>query len=106
NVTVRLVNYLGNVNEVTVSFTGNYVLNNSIQIESGKSYRLRNESGSLVLLDGATRVQTGSELTFVPRLYNEDHRIRINNRPYLGTMRFIPEGSFVRPINILPVEDY
>ncbi|MDX5476347.1 MAG: SpoIID/LytB domain-containing protein [Bacillaceae bacterium] len=106
NVTVKLVNYLGNVNELTIHFTGNYLLNNNFQIENGKTYRLRNENNTLVLLEGSNRIHTFNEFTFVPSMYNEEHRIRINNRPYLGTMRFIAEGSFVRPVNILPVEDY
>ncbi|AST91142.1 hypothetical protein BC6307_07540 [Sutcliffiella cohnii] len=106
NVSVKLVNYLGNVHELTINFTGNYVLNNNIQIENGKTYRLRNEGGSLVLMEGTTRIHTFNEFSFVPSIYNEEHRIRINNRPYLGTIRFVAEGSFVRPINTIPVEDY
>ncbi|MBU9720142.1 MULTISPECIES: SpoIID/LytB domain-containing protein [Bacillaceae] len=105
NVSVRLVNYLGNMNEVTIRFTGNYFLNHNIAIESGKTYRLRNEGNTIVMLDGSNRLHTLNELTFTPRSY-EDHLIFINNRPYQGTMRFVREGSFVRPINTLPVEDY
>lgn len=105
-VTVKLVNYLGNVQELTINFTGHYLLNSTIPIESGKTYRLRNQNGKLIMFDGNKEVHSFNEFTFVPSVYNEQHLIRINNRPYLGTMRFIPEGNIVRPINIVPMEDY
>ncbi|MBU9710333.1 SpoIID/LytB domain-containing protein [Evansella tamaricis] len=106
NVSVRLSNYLGNVNEVQIQITGNYVLNQTIPVESGKTYRIKNENGTLVMFEGTKKLHTLNEITFVPSIYNEQHQIRINNRPYLGTMKFVPQGSFVRPVNTLPMEDY
>lgn len=106
NVTVKLVNYIKNTHELTVHFTGDYLLNDDYKIESGKTYTLKYENSKIIMFEGANRLHTLSEFVFVPSMYNEDHLIHINGRPYLGTMRFVPEGNYVRPINILPMEDY
>ena len=105
-VTVKLVNYLGNVNNLSIQFSGNYRLNNEGTVESGKTYQLRLENGRISLFDGTHRLHSLTELTFTPVQYNEQHLIRINNRPYLGTVRFVIEGAVIRPVNTLPVEDY
>ncbi|MFV8828455.1 SpoIID/LytB domain-containing protein [Alkalihalobacterium sp. APHAB7] len=105
-VTVKLVNYLGNVINLSIKFSGNYRLNNEGTVESGKTYQLRLENGRISMFDGTHRMHSLTELTFTPVQYNEQHLVRINNRPYLGTVRFVIEGAFIRPINTLPVEDY
>lgn len=106
NVHVKLVNYLGNVNELTLHITGNYRLNNEVDIDNGKTYRLKLEDSRISLYEGSTLIQTYADITFSPKEYNEQHVVRINNRPYLGKLNFVVEGAFLKPINTLPVEDY
>ncbi|WP_078553543.1 SpoIID/LytB domain-containing protein [Bacillus alkalicellulosilyticus] len=105
-VSVKLVNYIGNVNELSINLAGTYTLHQGSIIEGGKTYRLRVENGQIAMYDGTTKLFTFSEYTFTPQQYNEQHLLRINNRPYMGTLRFIMEGTSIRPTNTLLVEDY
>lgn len=103
---VKLVNYVKNTSQLTVSFSGNYMVNETFSIPSGKTYQMRIVNNELVLFDGTHQVFRGERISFVPSHYNESHLIKINNRPYLGTILFQIENSFIRPMNTIPLEDY
>ncbi|WP_191566692.1 SpoIID/LytB domain-containing protein [Metabacillus idriensis] len=109
-VSVQLKNYIGNAKEVTVTVDGEYysTLDSNIRLIEGQSYKVKNENGSLALYKGNTKIKAfASEPVFMPIRYGTDHIIKINGRPYLGTMKFKQENSqYVRPINELPLEDY
>ncbi|WP_051556368.1 SpoIID/LytB domain-containing protein [Alkalihalobacterium bogoriense] len=103
---VKLVNYVKNTTQLTVAFNGNYTLNETFFIPSGKTYQMRIVNNELGLFDGTHQVFRGERISFVPAQYNEAHLIRINNRPYLGTIEFQIENAFIRPMNTIPLEDY
>jgi len=103
---VKLVNYLGNQSQVTIQLSGDYLVDQSnIKLTSGKSYLVKYENNKISLMDGTTKITTADTLRLVPSADNNS--LSINGRPYLGTMRFIPENSkYVRPINEVYMEDY
>ncbi|MDQ0254698.1 SpoIID/LytB domain protein [Evansella vedderi] len=104
-INVELVNYLGNVTELSISLNGAYTVNDE-SIDSNRSYRIKIENGKLALYDGSIKLQENTSFTFKPNEYNQQSLLRINNRPYLGDMQFAIKGSFIRPVNTLPLEDY
>ncbi|WP_169823133.1 SpoIID/LytB domain-containing protein [Anaerobacillus alkalilacustris] len=106
NISIRLINYLGNVREVFVTFIGEYNVEGVPNLAPNRTYRLTIENGHVALYEGANKLREGPTLTFIPKQNNEIHQIRINNRPYIGNMQFTIENSFLRPINTLPVEEY
>lgn len=113
-VQVELRNFLGNQTDITITVNGNYrVVGADIVLIPNQTYRvLKNSSAHLQLFHGDTHISTfTSPFTIEPEIYNHDHFVAINNvRRYLGSMRFtvqtIQDNQFVRPINILPLEDY
>lgn len=106
-ITVKLSAYLGNKSAVGVSLTGKYVVEADNRVLDG-TYDIKSESGQLALYKNGTRIKTyGASLKVKPQVYNTDHIISINGRKYLGEMRFeVEDGSYIRPYNTLPVEDY
>ncbi|WP_164984893.1 SpoIID/LytB domain-containing protein [Ammoniphilus sp. CFH 90114] len=106
-ISVKLVNTVGNSTELSLEITGNYQLKEKTDTITTGSYKLRAEKNSLVLYQGSESIYRGENLTFQPVEYGESSIIKVNNRPYLGDMKFILEnGLFVRPINTLLLEDY
>jgi hypothetical protein len=58
-VRVRLLNYLGNVNELTIDLVGSHRINQETT-HVNKSYRLKLESGKLILIDGISKLLEGT----------------------------------------------
>jgi stage II sporulation protein D len=108
-VMVKLVNYVGNTDVLTVKVEGDYFsLDPTLTIEEGVSYTLQLEKGSMYLKrKGEKRQHIKGGLVLVPKNYDQNHIVYINDRPYLGAMEFVLEGeTVIRPINQLPLEDY
>jgi SpoIID/LytB domain protein len=108
NVAVKLSNFLGNQTDIEVKTKGTYVINeDQLQLTENKTYRFRIEGNSIAIYEGTQKLASYStSFTANPINYNLDNYIIINNRRYLGEMRFTIESSFIRPINTLPLEDY
>ncbi|WP_078429741.1 SpoIID/LytB domain-containing protein [Alkalihalobacterium alkalinitrilicum] len=106
NVNIRLSNYLGNRTEVPVLVTGEYTIDGVQTLNGSHNYSIKIENGLLALYRGNERIRTGSTLNAVPKEYGADNVIRINGRPYIGTVRFAIEGGFIRPVVTLQLEDY
>ncbi|THE11516.1 SpoIID/LytB domain-containing protein [Bacillus timonensis] len=107
-VRVRLENFVGDSQEIQMKFTGDYfTLDPTLSLQEGVNYRLYIKNGSLYLKGGEVNQQVESSFLLIPRSYNEEHRVYIDERPYLGAMEFQVENHlFVRPVNQLPLEDY
>jgi stage II sporulation protein D len=108
-VMVKLVNYVGNTDVLTVKVEGDFFsLDPTLTIEEGVNYTLQLEKGSMYLKrKGEKRQHINGGLVLVPKNYDQNHIVYINNRPYLGAMEFVLEGeTVIRPINQLPLEDY
>ena len=105
-VQVKLVNYIGNQSQLTITPTGDYLVQDSnIRLTGGKSYLVRYDSNRISLVEGSTVLFQADTLNLVPAL--ETSYLTINKRPYLGSFHFIPENSkYVRPINEVFMEDY
>src|SRR4051812_40643032 len=105
-VQVKLVNYIGNQSQLTITPTGDYLVQDSnIRLTSGKPYLVRYDSNKVSLVDGSTVLFQADSLNLLPAM--ETNSLTINNRPYLGSFHFIPESSkYVRPINDVFMEDY
>ncbi|PGV48389.1 SpoIID/LytB domain-containing protein [Bacillus sp. AFS037270] len=103
---VKLVNYIGNQTQLTIKPTGDYLIQGSnLRLTNGTSYVVKYDNNRIILLEGSTTLIQGDSVNLIPSL--ETNYLTINNRPYLGSFRFIPENSkYVRPINEVFIEDY
>lgn len=102
---VALKNYLGNVKEITLNPEVDYSTNlGDTKLIAKQSYRLVINNGNIVLLKGTSEIGRGTTIDVKPLEGNGP--ISINNRPYLGTFRFVIESGNLRPINSIGLEDY
>ncbi|MGE7603925.1 SpoIID/LytB domain-containing protein [Peribacillus sp. NPDC097675] len=102
---VKLKNYLGNQNTVTVMATGDYQLSDGKTIiKSGEELTIKVESGKLAVYENGKQVDTF--VSFTARPVKEGSLFSINDRIYPGSMEFTVEGGYVRPINHVPIEEY
>jgi SpoIID/LytB domain protein len=108
NVSVKLVNFLGNQTDVEVKINGTYQVEGiSQQLTANKTYRFKIEGNSIAIYDAGQKISSFSNsFTVKPITYSQANYITINSRRYLGDMRFAIESSFIRPVNTLPLEDY
>ncbi len=107
DVTVRLSYFLGNQTEVDVRINGTYVIQeDNRQLTSNHSYRFRVEGNTITIYENDQRLSSYSQFTAKPMVYSEENFITINNRRYLGDMKFSIDSNFIRPINTVPLEDY
>ncbi|MGD7023384.1 SpoIID/LytB domain-containing protein [Rossellomorea vietnamensis] len=108
-VKVKLRNKLGNTTNIALKITGEYFIteNSDIKLNSSSSYNVKLESGKLNLYRNNSKIKTSStSFTIEPKTYGQSNYFSINGEPYLGTVKFTIEGSYIRPINMLPFEDY
>ncbi|TKC17000.1 SpoIID/LytB domain-containing protein [Robertmurraya kyonggiensis] len=108
-VSVKLVNYLGNQGDLSIKVTGKYIVNgdSNFALLSNQNFYVRYQNGSLNLYQDNVLIQTlGSSFTISPEQYGTANYVSINNRPYLGDIKFTIESGYIRPINSLPLEDY
>ncbi|MEH7549444.1 SpoIID/LytB domain-containing protein, partial [Neobacillus vireti] len=103
---VKLVNYIGNQTQLTIKPTGDYLVQGSnLRLTNGTSYVVKYDNNRIILLEGSTTLIQSDSVNLIPSL--ETNYLTINNRPYLGSFRLIPENSkYVRPINEVFIEDY
>ncbi|MED1471270.1 SpoIID/LytB domain-containing protein [Bacillus salipaludis] len=106
--TVKLKNYIGNQKTLTISVKGKYdIPDTDVSLVEGKTYKVQVENSALSLYENSTLISKFTSFTAVPKEYGTNNVISINNRPYLGTMKFTLENNaYVRPVNTLPLEDY
>lgn len=109
-VSVKLKNYLGSPSSVRVTVRGKYRIagDPGTELVEGTAYEVRVDNGAVVLFRSGEPVKKyGSSFTVQPVQYGTKNLIYINDRPYLGEMRFEVEGGrYLRPVNRLPLEDY
>lgn len=103
---VKLKNYLSNPLSITLTSNGTYLTaDREIFLKKGEEVKIKVESGQLVVYNGLTRVKTYDTISISP--VSPDSLLSINNRSYHGTFEFtVDSGKYVRPINILYIEDY
>ncbi|WP_235848497.1 SpoIID/LytB domain-containing protein [Litchfieldia alkalitelluris] len=107
-VKVKLVKDLGETNEITFKIHGEYLtLDESISIKEGEEYRLVLKRGIFYLKSKHEEQQINGSFQLIPNVYDTEHYITINDKPYLGVVEFLQEkNSYIRPVNQLPLEDY
>lgn len=102
---IALKNYLGNVKELTLYPEVDYSTNiGETKLVANQSYRLIISNGSIVLLNGTKELGQATTLEVQPLQGNGP--MSINNRPYLGSFKFVNESGNLRPINSIGLEDY
>jgi stage II sporulation protein D len=108
-VKVKLKNYFGNQKDAALTIKGEYRVkeDNSVILKSNTQYYVRLQNGDLNLYQGGQKLKSfDSSFTIEPKEYGQSNYLSINNRDYLGNMQFTKEGSYIRPVNSLPLEDY
>ncbi|MTH55034.1 SpoIID/LytB domain-containing protein [Bacillus mangrovi] len=87
-------------------------LPNALYLSPGTSYFVKVENKRLGLYNAAgTKIKDFGEkgtAVFVPGRYSEENKLLINNRKYLGAMKFdVKNDLFIKPVNMnIPMEDY
>jgi stage II sporulation protein D len=107
-VKVKLENYIGETSKVTLELRGDFLtLDPTLNLLDGTEYDLIVKKSQLYLIGGGEEQRVSGTLALVPRSYDDDHVITINERPYLGAFEFqVENGLYIRPVNQLPLEDY
>jgi stage II sporulation protein D len=108
SLSIKLQNYIGNQNQLSISVKGEYDIQNSpITLHEEKTYTVKVENNMLSLYENGLFLSKFASLLATPKEYGTNNYIFINNQPYLGSMNFIIEKNmYVRPVNTLPMEDY
>ena len=76
--TIKLKNYIGNQNTVTVSIKGEYTIQNAnLSLVEGKTYVIKSEKGLLALYENDKLLSTFTSFTAVPKEYGTDNYIFI-----------------------------
>ncbi|MEH7504234.1 SpoIID/LytB domain-containing protein [Neobacillus drentensis] len=108
-VSVALKNYLGNTQTIQVKVNGIYRIKEdaNLRLSTNQNYSVRLINGNLYLYqDNTVMKKFGSTFTVTPDQYGTSNTVSINNKSYLGDMQFTISGTYIRPINKLPLEDY
>ncbi len=105
-VQVKLINYIGNQTQLSLKIHGEFfVANQNLRLLDEKTYIVKVDGGKISLFDGSTKLMTVDQLELTPVSYT--NYLEVNNRPYLGSFRFIVENTkYIRPINTVYLEDY
>lgn len=105
---VKLKNYIGDKEELTIQVKGRFTTINGIEVISeGVEHILTVKKGSILLTNLNDKMMFNDSLVLIPDVYDEEHVITVNDKKYLGAMEFIIEdGKYIRPINQIPIEDY
>ena len=107
-VTVKLVNYIGDTKEVKLALKGEfYTLDPALSLKEGVNYQLKVNDGSIKIEGEEETFHINESFALIPKTYDENHVIYINDRPYLGSIEFqMEDGKNIRPVNQLFLEDY
>ncbi|TXC91763.1 SpoIID/LytB domain-containing protein [Metabacillus litoralis] len=105
---VKLKNYIGDTDELTIEVKGRYTTLNGIEeIREGVKHILSVKKGSMLLTNHDDKMVLSESFILIPDHYNKEHVITINDKKYLGAMEFIIEDDkYIRPINHIFLEDY
>lgn len=106
---VKLLNYLGNQTEITVSIRGNYLLGNTNTVlNDGSIYYMKNENGQLAIYSRSQLIGRFNSISLSP--LHSTNILTINQKSYSGSFVFTIEsttyGKFIRPINTISIEEY
>ncbi|MCL9637878.1 SpoIID/LytB domain-containing protein [Bacillus zanthoxyli] len=102
---VKLVNYLGNKNEITVKTSENADTSDAnLTFEKDQLYRLKIENSKIIVYKNGIKINTYDSLMLYT---NQNVETLINNRLYSGSVKFtVEKDEFVRPINYILLEKY
>ncbi|MDC3414023.1 SpoIID/LytB domain-containing protein [Aquibacillus sp. 3ASR75-11] len=107
-VSVKLMNHIGDTSDLNIQLKGDYVtLDPTFSLKKGGNYTLSVKKGKFILEGDGNKQKIQAPFILIPKSYDKEHNIYINERPYLGAVEFrIEEEKYVRPVNQLPLEDY
>jgi SpoIID/LytB domain protein len=107
-VSVKLKYHLKERKTIPFEVVGAYQsVDQSGLVLTGKNFEARVNGSIIDLYEGTTKIASyQNEMEIQPVKYGKSNYIKLNGRPYLGTIRFTLEQGFLVPINTLPMEDY
>lgn len=110
-VSVKLVNYTKNSNDMSFNVYGSYQIDGSeIVLDTNRlnQYHVKAEGTNVVLYKGDAKLKNfGSAMKLVPTVTNAmDSFVELGDKRYLGEMEFKVEGNYIRPVNTLSMEEY
>ncbi|CAG9621409.1 SpoIID/LytB domain-containing protein [Sutcliffiella rhizosphaerae] len=107
-VSIKLKYHLKERKTIPIDVVGTYQIvgNNSVKL-TNQSFDVRVNGSAIDLYNGSTKVTSfNGQFEIKPTKYGKDNYVRLNGRPYLGSIRFTLENGNLVPINRLPMEDY
>lgn len=108
NLKIKLKNYIGDKEKLTIQVKGRYTTMNGIEeFREGAKFIVTAKKGSILLTNQNEKLTFKDSLVLIPDQYDQEHIITVNDKKYLGAMEFmIEDGKYIRPINQIPIEDY
>lgn len=107
-VSVKLKYHLKERKAIPFNFNGTYKLvGGNFELKSDKSYEVKLNGSVIELYENSTKIKSfNNSFEIKPAKYGKSNYIRLNGRPYLGSIRFMIENNHLVPVNKLPMEDY
>ncbi|GAB6876265.1 SpoIID/LytB domain-containing protein [Thermaerobacter litoralis] len=105
-VSVKLKHFLGNKPAVRITVSVPYQINNNIDLSPGTEYEIKidDDGKNLNLKKGQNIIAVATSFRATPA--KDSGIISINGRSYIGTIIFEIENGHIRPVNLVPLEEY
>lgn len=107
-VSVKLKYHLKERKTIPFNFKGSYQLAGSdFELKQDRNYEVKLNGSAIELYENSKKIKSFDKTFEIkPVKYGKSNYIRLNGRPYLGSIRFTIENNYLVPVNKLPMEDY
>ncbi len=107
-VSVKLKYHLKERKAIPFNFNGTYQLvGSNFELKSDRNYEVKLNGSVIELYENSKKIKSFNHTFEIkPVKYGKSNYIRLNGRPYLGSIRFMIENNYLVPVNKLPMEDY
>ncbi|MGD6990993.1 SpoIID/LytB domain-containing protein [Sutcliffiella horikoshii] len=107
-VSVKLKYHLKERKAIPFNFNGTYQLVDSgFELKQDRTYEVKLNGSVIELYENSKKIKSFNQTFEIkPVKYGKSNYIRLNGRPYLGSIRFMIENNYLVPVNKLPMEDY
>lgn len=108
-VSVKLKYHLKERKAIPFNVNGTFQLvgDSAFQLTGNKNYEVKLNGSAIDLYEGGTKIKSfNGSFEMKPVKYGKSNYIRLNGRPYLGSVQFTVENNYLVPVNRLPMEDY
>ncbi|WP_404445532.1 SpoIID/LytB domain-containing protein [Sutcliffiella horikoshii] len=107
-VSVKLKYHLKERKTIPFNINGTYQLVGSdFELQQDRNYEVKLNGSVIELYENRKKIKSFNQTFEIkPVKYGKSNYIRLNGRPYLGSIRYTIENNYLVPVNKLPMEDY